>query len=532
MDDQIPALDTGDVTMLLEDINSPPHSPLTPPEVVTPVHGSVGDELDVPDVIDTSSVPDVAADSLLDYESASSDPAVTSTDNTSHTSKLYSNTSHWKHFTTASTALTADTSNNDNFKACSDVPSASHAHRFSSSELFDLERTHISARSATDCLPPVLVKPLTLGIGSPSSQYGALNQWLTSKQDGFLKLCQTILNKHGNEIFPIRLPSTVELTEDNCMLHYLLTVAKYVNPNIGADIARAAVEFGYTHEKNGNAVNPVFFGVQHTPHFVSVSQNEYMEATRSYFGKDHVKFLLNRGLAYNTIIAGDRIDLAAIGPNLNWFTECELGSPSQVIAACKAVQLSNLVYGNEYVHLVLGGLSSAIAQERDTLIEGLANLSLTIDYAIANSLQANLTITLILPLSHPDGDDSRHGLKSVVNTQAFDLAKTHFPRIKLVNPNLFIRELADESSSYSLAFQRCIASRRYRNQNHIRFCMAWTRRALGAVSNKISNEILKFDHNTLPILFCMDDEEYLAAKEHPDKHILITGQGWLDVIHN
>lgn len=99
MDDQIPPLDIGDVAMILEDIKSPPHSPLTPPEVVTPVRGSVGDELDVPDVIDTSSVPDVAADSLLDYESASSDAAVTSSDNISHTSKPYSSTSHWKHFT-------------------------------------------------------------------------------------------------------------------------------------------------------------------------------------------------------------------------------------------------------------------------------------------------------------------------------------------------------------------------------------------------------------------------------------------------
>ena len=35
MDDQIPPLDIGDVAMILEDIKSPPHSPLTPPEVVT-----------------------------------------------------------------------------------------------------------------------------------------------------------------------------------------------------------------------------------------------------------------------------------------------------------------------------------------------------------------------------------------------------------------------------------------------------------------------------------------------------------------
>ena len=101
-----------------------------------------------------------------------------------------------------------------------------------------------------------------------------------------------------------------------------------------------------------------------------------------------------------------------------------------------------------------------------------------------------------------------------------------------MNTSLFIRELADESSSYSLAFQRCIASRRYRHHNHIRHCMAWTKRALGAVSNKISNEILKFDNHTLPTIICMDDEEYLEAKEHPDKHIVINGQNWLDIVHN
>ena len=119
MDDLIPPLDIEDEAMFPEDIETPQFSPLTPPTVATPVHGSMGDELDVPDVANITSVPDVATDSLLDYESASSDVADTSADNISHTSKSNTNISHSRYASEATTDFTNDLSNNDNFEACS-----------------------------------------------------------------------------------------------------------------------------------------------------------------------------------------------------------------------------------------------------------------------------------------------------------------------------------------------------------------------------------------------------------------------------